>query len=385
MVASNSHIIRSQEFLIELDDKKDASGIQSGISLLQSTKIISIIDSVLSKYDDPDFIQIIHNIELDLGTVNKLNFEEEILYKLEEAIEAYMKLAVKENSNSKESYKISIGDRVVDDLEHFLINGYYKWNQTLTLTPSALLQKLREENQILLAAMLRKVTKIDKVGKRISFLFNDEEQNFIKNIITEGKEEITTELNPSETDTEVYKYDLKMKNESSPGIMPPIFINSVGLIIIAPYLETLFQRCGLMEDNDFIDESAQFMAIQLLAYAAIGDTILEEHQLIIQKVLCGIPISEPIDTSIEISPTNKELVDSLLMAVTQQWPPLNNTSIEGLRESFLLREGKLEEMEDMINLKVEQKPFDMLLDQIPWNISKIKLSWMPKILQVEWR
>jgi hypothetical protein len=79
-----------------------------------------------------------------------------------------------------------------------------------------------------------------------------------------------------------------------------------------------------------------------------------------------------------------EIVDGLLTAVTQQWSALRETSIDGLRESFLKRDGKLEE-EDSFYLKIEQKPFDLLLDQIPWNISKIKLSWMPKILNVEWR
>ncbi len=167
--------------------------------------------------------------------------------------------------------------------------------------------------------------------------------------------------------------------------MDPLFINNSGLIILSPYLGVLFERCELMSDGMFKDSNAEHRAIQLLDYAATGQTNASEHQLVLQKILCGIPVQHPVDISVPISDDQKAIVDDLLVAITQQWPGLENSTIDSLRVSFLIRDGKLEETEESIHLRVEQKGFDVLLDRIPWNIGIIKLSWMPELLKVEWR
>ena len=168
-------------------------------------------------------------------------------------------------------------------------------------------------------------------------------------------------------------------------LLDPIFIKNAGLIILSPYLGLLFQKCGLTDSEGFIDEESKFKAVHLLEYAATGNTGKEEHELVINKLLCGMDVTEPVERNVTLTDGDKETVNGLLSAITQQWTPLKGTSIDGLRTSFLQRDGKLEEEEEQYFLKIEQKAFDMLLDQIPWNISQIKLSWMEKILLIEWR
>lgn len=165
----------------------------------------------------------------------------------------------------------------------------------------------------------------------------------------------------------------------------PLYTNYAGLIIIALFLPMLFERSGLMQDNTFNDAGSVYKAIHLLEYAATGSTIVNEQDLAINKVLCGISLKTPIDLSITLSDTDKELVESLLFAVIQQWTLLGQISIAGLQEAFLQRNGRLEEDAEAYFLRVEQKAFDMLLDQIPWNITTIKLGWMQKTLNVTWR
>ena len=178
----------------------------------------------------------------------------------------------------------------------------------------------------------------------------------------------------------------KKLGENSPReFLDPIFISNAGLIILAPFLAVLFQKCGLMEASDFKDEQSKYKAIQLLAYAATGKTSREETELVINKVLCGLDLTAPLNKVEELTVTEKETVDSLLHAVTQQWSALKETSIDSLRQSFLQRDGRVIEEQGQFFLKIEHKSFDMLLNQIPWNISKIKLSWMQKILEVEWK
>ena len=75
----------------------------------------------------------------------------------------------------------------------------------------------------------------------------------------------------------------------------------------------------------------------------------------------------------------------MLHGVLQNWGRLTNTTIAGLQEGFLRREGSLEEQEDTYLLTVEAKAYDMLLDHVPWNFRTIKFSWMEKAIQVKWR
>ncbi len=177
----------------------------------------------------------------------------------------------------------------------------------------------------------------------------------------------------------------KLGEEIPHEFTDPIFVSHAGLIILAPYLGMLFTKCGVFDQNVFKKDEDRQKALQLLYYAATGSDQGEEHELIMPKLLCGLPLGLPVERDIALSETDKETVDSLLTAVTQQWPGLSNTSIDSLRTTFIQRGGKLEEEEEQFYLQVEQKAYDMLLDKIPWNISKIKLSWMPKIITVTWR
>ena len=116
-----------------------------------------------------------------------------------------------------------------------------------------------------------------------------------------------------------------------------------------------------------------------------GATGRQENELVLDKILCNLPIGMPIDNSIVLTEGEQDMINELLKAVTQHWDALKGTSIDGLRESFLQRDGKLIIGEEQYYLQVEQKAFDVLLDRIPWNISMIRLSWMEKVLSVQWR
>jgi hypothetical protein len=76
--------------------------------------------------------------------------------------------------------------------------------------------------------------------------------------------------------------------------------------------------------------------------------------------------------------------DVMLLSVIEHWSVLKNTSVQGLRESFLQRNGKLTLVNNEWLLQVEQKSYDMLLQHLPWSISMIKLPWMKNLLKTEW-
>ena len=76
--------------------------------------------------------------------------------------------------------------------------------------------------------------------------------------------------------------------------------------------------------------------------------------------------------------------DEMLQSLIEYWSVLKNTSVDGLRESFLKRSGKLSLKNKQWLLQIEQRSYDMLLQQLPWSISMIKLPWMANLLVTEW-
>lgn len=122
-----------------------------------------------------------------------------------------------------------------------------------------------------------------------------------------------------------------------------------------------------------------------MCYLVHGMVSLPDDNLILLKALVGLDLNVSLPPVPEISDNEKETVDIILNSMMKHWARLGNTSIEGLRASFLQREGKLEEKEDYYALNVDNKSYDMLLDSIPWSFSIIRFPWMAKPIRVNWR
>ncbi|WP_259070967.1 contractile injection system tape measure protein [Mucilaginibacter sp. X4EP1] len=163
-----------------------------------------------------------------------------------------------------------------------------------------------------------------------------------------------------------------------------ISINTCGLVLLNPFFKPYFERLELMNNNKFINDQARERAVMLLYYLTTGNTEAAEFDLVLQKILCGYPLQQPLATAIIVSETEKMFSDGLLEAVLNAWNSLKNTSVQGLRESFLLRNGNLELRENGWLLKVEQRGLDVLLGTIPWGFSTIRHPWMENILSVDW-
>ncbi len=163
-----------------------------------------------------------------------------------------------------------------------------------------------------------------------------------------------------------------------------IYINNAGLILLHPFLETLFEHLGLTIENKWINEVSQQKAVLVSEFLITGNTEFEEFNLALNKILCGINIDEIVPTYNRPDEETKTECDNLLKAVITHWEALKNTSIAGLREAFLQRNGKLTRVDDGWLLQVEQKSIDILLGQLPWGIGIIKLPWMNEMLYVEW-
>ncbi len=210
-------------------------------------------------------------------------------------------------------------------------------------------------------------------------------QSFPPEVRSSINEWIRTEKPPVEIREQEQKLPGKKDPERPPDLtIEPVYIANAGLVLIHPFLQRFFSLCKLLEKRKFKDEASAHKAVHLLQYIVAKDDKREEHQLVLNKILCGIPLSEPVDQTIVLTEEEKEICESLISGVVENWPILKKTSNDNFRVSFLRREGRLLEDEKGWLLKVEERSFDMLLEKLPWSVSMFRLPWMEKMIQVEW-
>lgn len=164
-----------------------------------------------------------------------------------------------------------------------------------------------------------------------------------------------------------------------------IFVQQAGVALVHPFLSSLFKHLQLIEGGKFKSEKLQQKALWVLHYIGTGKSMADEYELTLAKILCNWPLRSPVEKDFSLSEDELTEVDKMLESVIRQWSVLRNTSVDGLREGFLRRSGKLFTKNDQLYLRVETQTIDVLLDQLPWVLSMIKLPWMKEILRVEWR
>ena len=169
----------------------------------------------------------------------------------------------------------------------------------------------------------------------------------------------------------------------------PIFIDNAGLVLTAPFLPRLFEMLGMLGVDEegktrIRDHETASRAVHLLQYLVDGRTDAPEPALPLAKILCGVPTDAPIAPRIEPTQAERDACERLLRSVIARWGIIPNTSIAGLRETFLQREGKLVREPDRFLLRVERKTVDILVDQIPWSIAIVYHAFMPYPLHVTW-
>jgi hypothetical protein len=163
-----------------------------------------------------------------------------------------------------------------------------------------------------------------------------------------------------------------------------IYIRNAGMILLHPFISTLFTRSNLIKERTFVDEESQAVGIWLLQYAATGAEDALEHELILNKILVGMPPEDVIIGKNLLNDEQKELINGMINAILIQWDKMKNTSVEGFRNSFLIRDGYIFRTEEEWVLRVEKRAYDILLDTLPWSFGMIKFSWMNKPIIVEW-
>ncbi len=170
---------------------------------------------------------------------------------------------------------------------------------------------------------------------------------------------------------------------SSDAAREGYFVANAGTVLLAPYLRRYLERLGHVRGDRIVDPGAALVAVDFLASGRTGAP--REYELVLTKLLCGFGLEEAPPRLTAPDARTRDEADALLASIIEHWAVLRNTSVTGLREGFLQREGKLS-LSPRNNwlLQVEQKAYDLLLGQLPWSYRMIQLPWMERMLVTEW-
>jgi hypothetical protein len=167
-------------------------------------------------------------------------------------------------------------------------------------------------------------------------------------------------------------------------IKESIAIRNAGIVILNSYIVMLLERLNLVSNNQFTSLENQINAVHYLQYVITGLCKTEEIYLPLNKVLCGVSLSQAVPDEIEISEENRLLIEGLIKASISYWNVIGECSVDGFRGNWLVRDGLLLELEDKWELTVEKRAYDILISKSPFAFSIIKYPWMNKPLHVIW-
>lgn len=202
-----------------------------------------------------------------------------------------------------------------------------------------------------------------------------ENQNFVAKTISKESDVFITISEPAEASV----FPLETVDD-----VPKYFVKNAGIILLTPFLTRFFSELDWIENGKFVDDLSQFKALHSLHYLATGETHAPEYLLTLGKLLCGLPLNTPVPRRIDLTKADYCEADALLTDLISHWQTLKNTSVNGLREGFLQRDGVLTFTNSAWELQVERQTIDVLLDTIPWGFSATKLPWMPSLLYTQW-
>lgn len=164
-----------------------------------------------------------------------------------------------------------------------------------------------------------------------------------------------------------------------------IVVFNAGLVLVHPFLRYFFEGLNLLDNKlNFKSMEDAFKAVHLLQFIVTGQELSGEIELPLNKILCGIDVSEPIPKNVHLTDEEKDECVFLIKTILERWDALKTTNPAALRDTYLQREGILKKSGPSWTLIVQRNTFDIMLEKLPWSISMVKLPWCQQILNVEW-
>jgi hypothetical protein len=163
-----------------------------------------------------------------------------------------------------------------------------------------------------------------------------------------------------------------------------LWADDAGLLLLWPFLPTLFQRCGWLDDQQqWRDEGCQAKAWRALSQL-MGRS--EDHDGgYSARLLVGLDADALVDAP-PLGATEHAELDALVVAIEQRWaeglPAMRLES--GIRPLFMRRTGRWRQGLGCWQLHVELAAQDALLSRLAWPLGIVRLPWLDHLIDVNW-
>lgn len=238
-----------------------------------------------------------------------------------------------------------------------------------------LLQEISTIEQIGLSTTKNNHQNRKTVVKIFPFITENEISESIKTNVADQPQNVETSTEPIQEKNVIVQEDVT-QNEGQ-------YIQNAGLILIHPFIKTLFEHCELIDPKTQQLTDPELCA-HLLHYIATGKINAPEYDMIFEKFLCNIPMHQTINRHIKLSRKHKTQAKNVIESVQHNWAPMKKSSAALLQNEFFQRPGKLVITDSDYTLIVERKTQDILLEKLSWGIGLVKLPWQKKFIFVNW-
>ena len=163
-------------------------------------------------------------------------------------------------------------------------------------------------------------------------------------------------------------------------------VDDAGLVILNPFISNFLGRVGLLdEEGQFLSLDARIHAVHLLRYLTGKQGKHHSHRLNMEKLLCGLSPTFPIPAQYEITSDEEKESEDLFSAVRLYWDSVKETSTAGIQSNFIQRFGILSYKDPYWLVRVEGSALDILMDNLPWQISTLVFPWAEKAIYIDWQ
>lgn len=200
----------------------------------------------------------------------------------------------------------------------------------------------------------------------------------------EINEELLEERRQVQTTVETSENAWNLLDNELPVQDSRYYVKDAGLTLLHPFIGLFLKNMGLVKDGEFISPQSQVYAVHLLRELVWPGQPHYNHNLVLEKILCGLPPDYTVPEEWEPDQASQEESEALLKAVCGHWKPLSKSSTNALRTGFLQRQGSVVMEDGTWIVRVEGSAMDVLLDSLPWELSFIIFPWNEKPVLVEW-
>lgn len=179
--------LRKQILDLSYHDESRVHDFQERARQVYYHKILGEMEHILKKYDHPETIFRIDQIEIDLGTIDEDEFSAEWIHrfreKFEEALRQHIQL-IQSGKGSVKNMQIPLQKRYTDIFEYYLLHGVFPWNADHKKhTPVSLAEEMLSQHPADLVSILKKHGHNEKFIQRLVYQLTEKQLMHIVEIV----------------------------------------------------------------------------------------------------------------------------------------------------------------------------------------------------------